>query len=118
MRDDSSHIIVSISEPWEFQDENDGRASVEAKVIATAQDSSWIVEFNRDIRFNERAWRFAFLVTRHTGQRYFDDPSETDRAANILPLREPRPGEDWDSLISAMSADKKPPFLIGTVMVR
>ena len=108
-------VSVSVSDPWEFQDENDGRASFDAEIIATTRDHRWVVRFFETLKSDKKCWSYAGLLVRHLGQAYFDDPDEEDRAANIMLMPEDiAVGTDWKT--SALDVTYGP-CLIGAVDV-
>jgi hypothetical protein len=87
---------ITVSEPWEFHDENGGFVTFDADVIAKTGDGFWVLRLDVPARYDGENWNYAIPTPRHVGQRYFDDPTESDRSANILFIREEQAcSESW-----------------------
>jgi hypothetical protein len=109
-------VSITVSEPWNFQDYNDGRVSFDGKTIATTEDHRWIVEFDDEIKYDQKSWKYAGLLERHVGQKYFDDPSETDHTANIMLI--PDDIAVKNNWATSKLDIKYGPYLIGSVALR
>jgi hypothetical protein len=79
---------VTVSDPWEFYDQNCGRVTFDGNVVAKTADGHWVLRLDVPARCDGESWSYAIPTPRHVGQRYFDDAAETDRSANILFVRE------------------------------
>lgn len=79
----TSFVTVVVSDPWGFPDENEGRYAFLASIAGDA-NGYWLLRLLQPITFEGHVWHFAIPITRHAGQRYFDDPCETDDSANII----------------------------------
>jgi hypothetical protein len=79
---------ISVSDPWEFFDENQGVTVFQADIVGMAGDGSWVLGLDSPAILLGRSWYFAIPTVRFGGQRYFDDATETHGSANILFIRE------------------------------
>lgn len=105
---------IIVSDPWEFYDDNDGHVSFDGEVIAKTGDGNWVLRLDVPARCGGADWGYAIPTLRHVGQRYFDDPTEADRSANILFIHEDDAySEAWRS---EFSSQRKPdtPWVIGS----
>lgn len=107
-------VEIEVSDPWEFYDENGGEISFRGKIISIANDRYWVVRLERAATACGRQWRYAIAMTRHEGQKYFDDPGESDRAANLHFIDEQQArSPDWLSTVGS-STKSDIAFGIGT----
>lgn len=91
-----TRATITVSEPWEFYGDNGGHISFDAEVIGKTGDDCWVLRLDAPARCNGADWVYAIPVPRDAGQRYFDDPTETNRSANILFVREDQAvSETW-----------------------
>ena len=106
---------VTVSDPWGFLDDNDGRWAFVADIDTRLKDGRWLLCFRVPINAEGKVWRYAVADTRYVGQRYFDDPTERIRAANLILITEARAAAT--RLGSALPLDLNVPAagLIGTV---
>jgi len=108
--------MISVSDPWEFFDENQGKTTLTGTIVATAPEGQWVLKLDDPAIVKGEPWSFALCLVRHSGQRYFDDPQETDRSANVIFLNEEQARLDTPSSSEAYS--KLPtPFVNGTCEV-
>jgi hypothetical protein len=103
---------IVVSDPWVFQDQNDGKSSFSGEIIDTIRDKYWIVKLNESMTFEGQDWTYVIPLTRHSNQRYFDDPSEHDRSANVVLITDAEAGVPE---MASMRLDEVGPFVIGTV---
>ena len=105
-------VVIHVSDPYEFYSENaDGTFHAD---IVGADAGHWIVRFAETPIYEGLNWEYALLLTRHTGQAYFDDPQESDRASNIVLLKSAAIGFG-DGVASLLESPTGCPHLIGEV---
>lgn len=79
-----TRVVATITEPWNFPDENEGHLEISGTVLSRLPSGQWLVKLDRPVRYEEKVWHYAIPFTRYVGQSYFDDPDNTDVTANIV----------------------------------
>lgn len=109
-----SKATITVSDPWEFYDDNGGQVSFTGEVIATTGDGHWVLRLDRPARCDGADWSYAIPSPRFVGQINFDGPRISDTAANILFVREEQAySETWRR---EFNSQRKPdtPWVIGS----
>ena len=80
---DKSLVTITVSDPWESPDENEGRIAFVAHIVGNA-NGNWLLRLIRPAVFKGVSWRFAIPSPQYVGQSYFDGTNVRDTAASIL----------------------------------
>jgi hypothetical protein len=107
-------VEITISDPWEFFDENDGNTAFQGDVVSVTAGGHWVVRLRKPAKMSGQEWHFAIPTTRAVGQKYFDDPNEVLRMANILFITDEQANSiEWLSTFNSQAAPNTP-WGIGT----
>ena len=112
---DGRLVTVSVSDPWEFPDENEGRTAFIARIVGSA-NGKWLLRFNLPVIYSGQSWNYAIPTTRLVGQGKFDEPGRSKvKAANILFVSDAQASSE--EYLSTFDSYAKPvtPWVIGSL---
>ena|ERR1700728_4671059 len=110
---DERLVTVTVSDPWEFPDENEGRIAFVARIVGNA-NGEWLLRFSRPITYEGKAWNYAIPTARRMGQGYFDEPGHNE-SASILFVSDGQAADE--EYLSSFNSRAKPatPWVVGSV---
>jgi hypothetical protein len=112
---DGALVTVTVSDPWEFPDENEGRIAFVARIVGRA-NGEWLLRFNLHIIYEGQTWNYSIPVTRLVGQENFDEPGRNKiKPANILFVSDAQAANE--EYLSSFDARAKPanPWVLGSL---
>lgn len=99
-------VRFELSEPWGLSDENNGQYVFFGAIVRCVL-GKWLVHLDCPIMLDGAPWSYAIPLTRYTGQKYFDDPTETNRTA-VLYIIDDETARDEGAIARVIRQDVQP----------